>query len=302
MEYPSGRQFVLTAADAQAVITEVGGGIRQLSIAGRDVLDGYGIDDVCDGARGQTLIPWPNRVAGGRYKWDGVEHQLALTEPTAGNAIHGLTRWSNWDLVEITSRIVHLQHRLYPQPGWPFTLRCELRYVLRADRLEVLTRLTNLGPRPCPAAAGAHPYLSAGPATIDGCQLHMRADTILPGDPRGIPTRRKSVDGTQLDFRTPREIGAQKIDLTFTDLHRDADGVAHIELARPDGTTLRLSAGAGYDYLEVFTGDTLAPGRRRRGIAVEPMTSPPNALQSGEALAHLLPNQALELSWSVGRM
>jgi aldose 1-epimerase len=32
-----------------------------------------------------------------------------------------------------------------------------------------------------------------------------------------------------------------------------------------------------YAFVRVFTGDTLAPGRRRRGLAVEPMTCAPDA-------------------------
>lgn len=301
MEHPSGQQFVLTTADARAVITEVGGGIRELTVDGVDVLDGYDEDAVCDGARGQTLLPWPNRVADGRYAWDGATQQLPLTEPERHNAIHGLTRWANWELLELTGATVRLRHRLHPQTGWPFLLRCDLRYALRAQGLEVTTTLTNLGPGPCPAAAGAHPYLSAGGGLVDSCRLQLRGDTVLPTDERGIPTGRRPVQGTPLDFRDPREIGGQQIDLTFTDLQRQADGTALARLERPDGVVVQLWVGQGYDYLEVFTGDTLAPDRRRRGLGVEPMTSPPNALQTGEDLLCLQPGQTVELGWGVGR-
>lgn len=301
MEHPSGQQFVLTSADAQAVITEVGGGIRQLAVGGVDVLDGFEVDAMCDGARGQTLIPWPNRVADGRYTWDGSTQQLALTEPDRRNAIHGLTRWANWELIELTDATVHLRHRLHPQPGWPFPLRCDLRYALRADALEVTTAVTNLGPAPCPVAVGAHPYLSAGAGLVDGCGLRVPADTVLPTDPRGIPTGREPVAGTPLDFRDSRTIGTARIDLAFTDLHRDPSGRAVVHMDRADGIVTQLWAGQGYDCLEVFTGDTLAPERRRRGLGVEPMTSPPNALQTGEDLLRLDPGEAVELAWGVGR-
>ena len=74
MEHPSGQQFVLSTSGSRAIVTEVGGGIRQLTVDGVEVLDGYGVDDMCDGARGQTLLPWPNRVADGRYTWDGADY------------------------------------------------------------------------------------------------------------------------------------------------------------------------------------------------------------------------------------
>ena len=51
---------------------------------------------LCDGAHGAPLIPWPNRLADGRYSFDGADHQLALTEPERHNAIHGLMRWRPW--------------------------------------------------------------------------------------------------------------------------------------------------------------------------------------------------------------
>jgi aldose 1-epimerase len=320
MELPSGQQFTLTAGDTVAVITEVGGGIRHLQHEDVEILDGFPETAACDGARGQTLLPWPNRVEDGRYRWGGQDLQLALTEPDRHNAIHGLTRWANWELIDLTVDRVELRHRLHAQIGWPFLLRCDLRYELRDAELEVTTRLQNVGQGPCPAAAGDHPYLSAGGGLIDDCQLHLQAGSYLPTDDRGIPISRLHVAGSDLDFSEGRRIGDQQIDLTFTELSRStavARGetatssdpavatdvrrqVAEVRLHRPDGHTVRLWAGEGYDYLELFTGDTLAPAKRRRGLGVEPMTSPPNALQSGTDLAHLDPGQSLELRWGVG--
>jgi aldose 1-epimerase len=319
MERPSGQQFTLTAGDTVAVITEVGGGIRHLQHEDIEILDGFPETAVCDGARGQTLLPWPNRVQDGRYRWGGQDLQLALTEPARHNAIHGLTRWANWELIELTVDRVQLRHRLHAQIGWPFLLRCDLHYELRDAELQVTTRLLNVGQQPCPAAAGAHPYLSAGGALIDDCQLQFHAGSYLPTDDRGIPISQLHVAGSDLDFSEGRRIGDQQIDLTFTELTRSPGGssrqsattspdaavvtdgqVAEVRLHRPDGQTVRLWAGEGYDYLEVFTGDTLAPARRRRGLGVEPMTSPPNALQTGTDLAYLEPGQTLEVRWGVG--
>jgi galactose mutarotase-like enzyme len=47
-------------------------------------------------ARGQLLLPWPNRLHTGRYCWDGAAYQVPLNEPDQRNAIHGLTRWRSW--------------------------------------------------------------------------------------------------------------------------------------------------------------------------------------------------------------
>lgn len=93
---PSGEQFEIVCGEQRAVIVEVGGGVRAYSVADRPVLHSYGLHEMCDGAHGAPLIPWPNRLADGRYSFDGEDHEVALSEPAKGNAIHGLLRWRPW--------------------------------------------------------------------------------------------------------------------------------------------------------------------------------------------------------------
>src|SRR4051794_20949121 len=93
---PSGEQYEIRHGDQLAVITEVGASLRAYTVSGWSVLDGYGPDEPCTGARGQSLIPWPNRIRAGRYTWEGTLQQLDLTEPEKHGACHGLTRWTNW--------------------------------------------------------------------------------------------------------------------------------------------------------------------------------------------------------------
>jgi len=77
------------------------------------------------------LIPWPNRLADGRYVFAGEEHQTPLTEPDRRNAIHGLTRWMNWRAVQQDARAV-MGCSSRPQPGYLFTLALEIEYALSA--------------------------------------------------------------------------------------------------------------------------------------------------------------------------
>jgi len=87
---PSGEQVEIALGDQRAVLVGVGGGLRSYAIAGSDVIDGYGIGEMSTSGRGQVLIPWPNRLADGRYRFDGIDYQVPLTEPEKHNAIHGL--------------------------------------------------------------------------------------------------------------------------------------------------------------------------------------------------------------------
>jgi aldose 1-epimerase len=297
---PSGEQFEIACGDQQATIVEVGGGIREYTAGERDVLEPYPLDAACDGAHGAPLIPWPNRLADGRYSFDGAEYQLALSEPEKRNAIHGLLRWRNWQLRERAPERVTVGTRLHPMTGWPFALDVAITYSLGEQGLSVETRATNVGEQTCPFGAGQHPYLSAGGGLVDDCRVELRADTRILTDPeRGLPTAMEPVAGSDFDFRASRQVGELKIDYAFTDLGRDREGLAWVRLACPDGATVELWADRRYPMIQLYTGDTLAPPRRRLALAAEPMTCPPNALQTGDGVVRLEPGESHVGGWGV---
>jgi aldose 1-epimerase len=282
-------------------VVQVGGGLREYAVDGFPVLDGYGEDEMARVGRGQVLVPWPNRLADGRYELDGEALQLPLSEPHQRNAIHGLVRWSSWDLLEAAPSRVRMGHVLWPQTGYPFTLELELEYELSDAGLRVTMRAENVGRRPAPYGAGMHPYVRAELGAIDGTLLRLPAESWLETDERQVPTGRLlRVAGTRYDFLAPRRLGATALDAAFTGLARDADGAARVEL---------LSAGGGrrvvvwmdghFDYVMVFTGDALPEGDRRRSLGVEPMTCAPDAFHSGLGLVMLEPGQRVSGSWGI---
>ena len=188
--------------------------------------------------------------------------------------------------------------RLYPMAGYPFALDVRIAYELGDDGLQVCTTATNIGDLPCPYGAGQHPYLSPGANLIDDCVLQVPAETrIITDDDRKLPIGHALVEGTPFDFRTPRRLGGQRIDYAFTDLARDDDGIARTRLLAPDGSCAELWVDEHYSNVEIYTGDELAPGRRRQGLGVEPMTCPPNAFQSGRGLIRLEPGRTVKSRW-----
>jgi aldose 1-epimerase len=295
---PSGDQIELSHGDQRAVVVEVGGGLRAYSAGGRELLDAYPADGQITSGRGQVLIPWPNRIEDGAYEFDGEQHQLALDELEVGTAIHGLVRWAGWRVGErATSRVV-LEHVLHPQPGYPFRLGLAIEYALTDDGLSVATTATNLGPGPCPYGCGFHPYLTLGTPNVDPIILTAPARTVLTSDDRALPTGQAAVAGTEYDFTQPRAIGATRLDNCFTDLEREA-GIARVELRAPDdGAGLALWLDDAFGYVMLFTGDPLSDVARR-SIAAEPMTCPPNAFRSGEALIRLEPGRSFTSTWGI---
>lgn len=296
--YPSGHQVEITFNDQRATVVEVGGGIRSYEVGSRSVLDPYPINSMCDGAHGAPLIPWPNRLADGKYRFDGVEYQVALSEPEKHNAIHGLLRWRAWEVVRTSSAGVTMGVRLHPMSGYPFLLDVEVDYTLNDDGLTVTTTATNAGVSPCPYGVGQHPYLSPGVGLIDQCTLQIEAGVrIITDDERQLPIGAEAVDHTAYDFREPRLLGATMLDFAFTDLVRDAEGRAWARLGGADARQAEIWVDENYPIIELYTGDTLTPERQRKGLGAEPMTCPPNAFASGDRLIRLEPGQSISTAW-----
>jgi aldose 1-epimerase len=301
MVAPSGEQIEIRRGQQHAVVVGVGGGLRAYDVGGRAVLDGYDEAAMCDGARCQTLVPWPNRVQDGAWSWQGADQQLALTEPDQHNAIHGLVRWQPWAVLDRSESSVTVGCTSYPQPGYPWPIEVRNAWSLDDEGISVRTTLVNLGDTAAPVAAGFHPYLTVGTRTIDDAVLTIPGETrILTGDQQ-IPTGREAVAGSGFDFREPRAIGTVQIDHTYTDLRRDDDGRARLRLAAPGGDpTVTLWVDEAYPYLEIFTGDALPdPARRRQGLGVEPMSVPPNAMVTKEAIVTLPPGERWEGQWGI---
>ena len=289
----------IEAGDQRAAVDTVGGGLRSYAAGGRELLDGYPAGEPATSGRGQVLIPWPNRLEDGEYEFDGQRHQLPLTEPERGNAIHGLVRDAAWTVTEREPHRIVLEHVLEPQPGYPFSLALSIEYVLSEGGLSVRTTAINTGEEACPFGAGQHPYVTVGTATVDSVILSAPGRTVLRVDERGLPLGRESVDGTEHDFRRPREIGATTLDHAFTDLKRGEYGRARVELRDPRSRAgLTLWVDESYRYLQLFTGDPL-PDVRRRSLAVEPMTCPANAFRSREDLIRLEPGDEFRAAWGI---
>lgn len=297
---PSGTQYRLASESQVLMLTEVGAAIRSYSVGSRPVLDGYDATRACTGARGQTMIPWPNRIKGGTYRWGDQTQQLDLTEPSKGGAIHGLTRWANWDLMEQTENRASFHCVLHECPGWTGVLDCWMDYELGEFGLRVRTTAANVGSAPIPYGTGAHPYLSVGTATINGGHARVPGSVYLPVDELGIPTGELPVEGTRYDLRTEQELGGRQIDVAYTDLERDEDGLARVRLALPEGPAVEVWADESYPFLEIFTGDSLPQEERRRtGFGVEPMTCAPDAFNSGNGLITLQPQESHTAVWGI---
>jgi aldose 1-epimerase len=288
---PSGTSWTIRSGTCSATVVSVGGGLREFLCDGVAALLGYGEAEMCHGGIGQLLIPWPNRIADGRYTFEGGERQLPLSEPARHNASHGLVRWVEWQRVDGGPDHVVVAHRLHGQPGYPHQLDLTARYTVSAEGLAVEVTAVNVGASPAPYGFGAHPYLTVG-RRLDECELSFTAGHRLDVDPdRLLPRDLLDVAGSPYDFSTPRLLGDLTIDYAFTGLAPAADAAGAdrtwtVRLTDPEsGRTTALSSDT--PWVQLFTADPLD----RSALAVEPMTCPPNAFATGTDLITLKPGE-----------
>ena len=106
--------------------------------------------------------------------------------------------------------------------------------------------------------------------------------------------------GSAFDFTEGKHIGTAKLDTAFGDVVHDADGRSTVRLAHPDGTAIAdVWSDRSFRWWQVYTGDTLSEERRRRSIAVEPMTCPPDAFRSGRDVVTIAPGDTWTGSWGI---
>lgn len=285
-----GREHRLRAGAYEAVVTEVGGGLRVLRHGSSDLVRPYRADEVRPRFSGVLLAPWPNRVADGAYGFGGQTHQLPLTEPERGNALHGLVTWDRFDVRELSEASATLVDRLVPRTGYPFEVEVEVTYTLGDDGLVTTVRATNTGSVPAPWGTAAHPYLRAGTTHVDECDLVVPAGRVLEVSPdRLLPVGVVPVDGTGLDFRTPTRIADAFVDHAYTGLEPDDDGLVRVRLTAAGGGVECVWDPAVLPWVQVHTADTPEPATDRTGLAVEPMTCAPDAFNSGRDLVVLAP-------------
>jgi aldose 1-epimerase len=298
-----GEQYELTlescGRSVRAVITEVAAAIRHLSIDGVELTAGYDDDTPPPFGCGIVLVPWPNRVRDGRWTHEGRTLQLDITEPRLGNALHGLLQNAPHALVERSESSIQLRAQVFPQAGYPFRLDTKVRYTLAPNGLQVTHTVRNVGSACAPVAIGAHPFFAIGDVPTDELTLTVSADRHIDVDHQLIPTGAASVEGTDWDLRDGRAVATLDLDDAWSGLTMAEGGSTHW-LRAPDGRAVSLWADDQFGYLQVFiTREFPRRGELITAIAIEPMTAPADAFNSGEGLRWIQPGDCWSASWAI---
>lgn len=302
MTAPTGEQFELKrrtdAGEVRAVVTQVAASLRELTVGGVAAVQPYRVDSIPPFAAGIVLVPWPGRVEDGVWRLGDEEQQLDLTEPARNNAIHGLLRNTAYTLVEHTPAAVTLAAHVFPQHGYPFHLATSVRYALTDDGITVSHEVRSLAAAPAPFALGTHPFLTVGGAHPERLMLTVHAATRFERDARLVPLRETPVEGTAFDLRRGRRLGELELDDAFGGL--EPVGGVTARLAAEDDREVQLWQDAGFGFVQVFmTRRFPTPDGPTLAVAIEPMTAPGNALNTGVGLRWLQPGETWRGEWGI---
>ncbi|TSI16013.1 aldose 1-epimerase family protein [Brevibacterium aurantiacum] len=313
----------LALGDDSAVVSTSGAALLDYTVGDRPVVVQMSAFD------GAVLAPWPNRIADGRYDFNGRSHQLPITEVSRETSLHGLVAETAWKVSQRNDASVRLETDISGPPGYPFELSLEVTYALveREDEgecaneyegsgeLRILAVARNIGHETVPFGFGFHPWIHPGAERVDQAQLLVPAETWFETDDRLIPQTIRHFDtGSYIpadhgpeeascvlckDFRALRTLGPAILDDAFGTPQRGDDGWSRVRLRGADDRTVTIGMDESFRAWQLCTGDELDQPLRRSAIAIEPMTCPPNAFASGLDFDVIEAQGELSAEWTV---
>ncbi len=296
-----GRLVCLASQDGRtdATVDLRGGGLHSLTLDGEPLVHTYDAAGSAPFCSGALLFPWPNRVRGGRWWRDGIEHQLEVDEPELGHANHGLVRAATFRVTSVNAESVTVSTVVEPRPGYPFQVGLDTTYTTEATGLRVDHAIRNLSAGPAPVALGAHPYVRVGAAPAEDLQLTVHAARHLPVDATLIPVGDEPVDGS-IDLREGRVLARREVNTCYHALVPQGDAFRH-RVTAADGRAVEVWTDTSFAYVQVYVTDQFPDSGHglTRALALEPMTAAPDALNSGRGLRWLAPEENWDLSWGL---
>ncbi|QNE35570.1 aldose epimerase family protein [Leifsonia shinshuensis] len=282
-----------------AVVSPVGASLQGLAVGGLELVCGDADGPVA--SSGAVLVPWPNRVRGACWLLDGEPQRLEVTEP-AGNALHGLVAATPFEVIARDRSSVELAATVRGAVGYPFDLDVVVAYRLVPTGVRSSIAVVNRSRVPAPVAVGVHPYLRVGDAPAADLTIQVDAErTLLLGEDH-LPLRETAVEGTGFDLRLPTALAEAPSHAAYTGLRSQAVRVRLRLADARSSEAVEVWADDRFRWAQVYVTDEL-PGLPAGGaaVALEPMTAPPDALNSGTDLHWLPPSSRWVLDWGVDR-
>ncbi len=298
----------LKRGNQRLVINQVGGGLISYQVEKdgetKDMIVSY---ESCPeekvGMMGDVLFPFPGRVKNSEYSFEGKEYKISGTKEIDGNALHGFVTDKEWKVVEKNDDSIKLSYEIkkeeYEKNGYPFSLKIQVKYSLSDNGLKVETEITNTGESKAPFGLGFHPYFTAGTDKADNISLKIDAKKLVEFDDNLFPTGKMvGLDGQELDYNQEKKIGEKTIDNCFTGLVY-TNNISKTEISSKLAK-LNIWQDKNFNYLQMYSADTIGDKFMRAGFAIEPQTCTGYALNKPEmGLKTIEPGESFKAVWGV---
>ena len=237
-----------------------GGAIARFVHDGFDLVRPMAPADMASG-RGNAaacypLVPFSNRIANGRFEYDGRMIELVSNWPGQCHPMHGHGWSAAWQIERSDSAFADISHEHDGKRGWPFRYCARQVFELDSGGLRVTFSVRNLEAHDVPVGFGLHPFFVREP----DCELIFHADAVWQADEDVLPTTRVAVPDAW-EFCHGRNPDTAVLDNCF----EHWDGTAAI-VWPSRRLRLDLSATAPLEHLVVYT----PPGRPY--FCVEPVS------------------------------
>ena len=225
------------------------------------------------------LFPFPNRVRGGKYTFEGKTYEFE--EKTAlGNSIHGLVYTRPWRVVsthasdDLAALVSRFEMSDFPglEKQYPFPFELEVTYILENGVLSLDVEVNNIGDGNMPMGFGIHPYFSA-PIFKDTdpaeCIIQVPASQYWELEDF-LPTGKILEVSGKYDLREGKPFAGMKFDNVLTGLYEKWSRCGIDD--KPKRVRFVLESDPQFREIVVYT----PPGRN--AIAIEPYTCTTDAV------------------------
>lgn len=242
-----------------------------------------------------VLFPFPNRIRGGKYTWDGRDFELSPRDVSfdeAGNAIHGFCLDRPWRVTSRGDHFVVGEFQLSIDAvdrlkDWPTDCLIEIRYELNKACLRADVRIANPSRTPLPWGFGTHPYFRL-PLGTDSDPKHCLVEVPAAETWELIdclPTGRRTTVSSEQDLREGAYFDLQKFDDVLTGLKPGKHGLECAIIDETAGLQVVQVCDPNFRELVVYT----PPGGNT--VCLEPYTCVTDAIN--------LQQQGIDAGWRV---
>ena len=224
--------------------------------------------------------------------------ELPINEKSKNNALHGLVAHSDWQIISSSGSSITLEHILDMPKIYPGKLKLQIKYEFIDNYLEIKIDALNIGNKKAPYGVSIHTYLVAG-ENIKNNQLFLQlpSSEFMQVDlERLLPLGIEKVDSTEFDFRKLKQISNLFIDHAFK---ADAVLPPRVRLINESKLGVELEFDESTKWIQVHTADRDGKEDARMAVAIEPMSCPPDAFNSGLDLITLAPNERHSFSLKI---